>query len=61
MNKESVITTIKEKGPAFVLGAVLGAVLITAFVNRDKIVKAVDQALGRNQQSVVKNEHPERS
>jgi hypothetical protein len=61
MNKESIVTAIKEKGPTFVLGVVAGAVLITALVNRDKIVRVVNQALGRSQQSVVKNEHLEGS
>ncbi|MEM3765811.1 MAG: hypothetical protein QXU46_02145 [Candidatus Bathyarchaeia archaeon] len=61
MNKENIITAIKEKGPTFLLGVVVGAVLITALVNRDKIVKVVNQALGRSQQSVVKNEYLERS
>jgi hypothetical protein len=61
MNKENILTVIKEKGPIFVLGMVAGAALITALANRDKIVKVVNQALGRSQQSVVKNEYLERS
>lgn len=60
MNKESIITAIKAKGPTFILGVVAGAVLITALLNHDKIVKVANQALGRSQQSVVKNEHLER-
>ncbi|MEM3105177.1 MAG: hypothetical protein ABIL91_07715 [candidate division WOR-3 bacterium] len=61
MNKEKIVTTIKEKGPIFLLGVAAGAVLISAFVYRDKIARVVNQALGRCQQSVVKNEHLERS
>jgi len=48
MNKENVITAIKEKGPIFILGVVTGAVLMTAFVNRHKIVKVVKQVLGKS-------------
>lgn len=47
MNKESLVAAIKEKGPTFILGVVTGAVLITALVNRDKILRVVNQAFGR--------------
>jgi len=61
MNKESIVNGIKEKGPAFLLGAMVGALIIAAFVNRDKIAKTMDNVLGRKQQSVVKDEYPTRS
>jgi len=61
MNKESIVKGIKTKGPAFLFGAIIGAVAVTAFVNREKIAKTLDRALGRNQQSVVKDAYPERS
>lgn len=38
----------------------VGAVVITAFVNREKIGEALDNVLGRSKQSVVKDEHSER-
>lgn len=60
MNKETIVKGIKEKGPAFLLGAMVGAVVITAFVNREKIGEALDNVLGRSKQSVVKDEHSER-
>jgi hypothetical protein len=61
MNKETIVNGIKEKGPAFLFGALVGAVVIAAFVNRDKIAKTMDNVLGRRQQSVVKDEYPGRS
>ena len=42
MNRETVVKGIKEKGPAFLLGAIVGAAIITAFVNREKITKTVE-------------------
>jgi hypothetical protein len=61
MNKESIVNGIKEKGPAFLMGAMLGAVVIAAFVNRDKIARTMDNVLGRKQQNVVKDGYPARS
>jgi len=61
MDSEGIKYKIKEKGPAFLFGLMLGAVVIAAFVNRDKIAKAVDNTLNRNgdrdKTSVVHNEH----
>jgi hypothetical protein len=61
MNKETIINGIKEKGPAFLLGAMVGAVVIAAFVKCDKIAKTMDNVLGRRQQNVVKDGYPTRS
>jgi len=53
MNKEKLINILKEKGPAFVIGAIIGAAFVTAFINREKIVATINRAIGRNQQSGV--------
>jgi hypothetical protein len=45
MDKENVKNGIKEKGPAFLLGTIVGAAIVTAINNREKIVEVVENAL----------------
>jgi len=55
MSKEKLVATLKEKGPAFFVGAIVGAALITAFINREKIVTTIKRAIGNNQQNGIQN------
>jgi len=48
MSKEKLVATLKEKGPAFFVGAIVGAALITAFINREKIVTTIKRAINKN-------------
>ena len=53
MNKEGIVKVVKEKGPTFLVGAIVGAAVLAAFLNREGIAKTVNRALGRDQQSVT--------
>ena len=47
MDKESIMKEIKEKAPTLLVGAMIGAVVVTAFVNQEKISNTLKSALGR--------------
>jgi hypothetical protein len=57
MNNESIIKGIKEKGPTLLLGALIGAAIVGAYVNRAKIAKTVEAALKRKPQGENSHEH----
>ena len=58
MNKEQIINGIKEKGPAFLFGTIIGAVIITAFTNREEIGEIVNTVIKGKKKNVKNDEHP---
>ena len=48
---------VKEKGPAFIAGALLGAALIMTVIHREQIVKSISKTLKSETKEGQKNEH----